>query len=205
MHFDDNPTLVDLIRHGEPEGGARFRGSQDDPLSALGWQQMRSAILPEERWDRVVTSPLLRCQQFADEVASRLGVPLHLEPRLQEIGFGEWEGLTAEEIRARDGELLDQFWRDAAAVVPPGAESMVAFTQRVQSAWQDWTRECRGQRVLLVCHGGVIRAVLGHILTLPLERTLSAFAVPYASRSRIRLDDTPHGTLTCLLSHGYHD
>lgn len=54
----------------------------------------------------------------------------------------------------------------------------------------------------MVCHGGVIRMVLAEILETPLEAAFRTVAVPYASRSRIRLDDSPHGPLACLLSHG---
>src|SRR5690554_8149987 len=94
----DNTTVFDLIRHGEPEGGPMYRGSKDDPLSEAGWQQMRDAITEVDIWDAIVTSPMLRCVHFAQELSDRYSIPLHKDERLREINFGEWEGRTADEI-----------------------------------------------------------------------------------------------------------
>lgn len=201
MATDPNTTLVDLIRHGEPEGGPMFRGSKDDPLSELGWQQMQAALGAGESWDRVLRSPMQRCVRFAESVAERLEIPLHVEDRLREIGFGGWEGLTAEAIQGRWGDHLARFWADAERHPPPGGERLSQFQLRILAAWDQWTERLAGQRVLLVCHGGVIRVVLGQVLGIPRERTLSAIDVPYACRSRVRLDRSAHGLLSCLVSH----
>lgn len=195
------PTLVDLIRHGEPVGGPRFRGSQDDPLSQLGWRQMEAAVAEGTRWDAILTSPLLRCRLFAETLAERQGIPLHCEERLREIAFGEWEGLTAEAIAARWGERLELFWTDAEAYPPPGGELLSDFQSRVLAAWDDWTERLAGQNILLIGHGGIVRVILGAVLGVPPRRGLSAISVPYAWCSRVRLDRTPHGTLACLMSH----
>lgn len=201
MATDPNTTLVDLIRHGEPEGGPMFRGSKDDPLSALGWQQMQAAIAAGETWDQVLSSPMQRCIRFAESVAERLEIPLHVEDRLREIGFGGWEGLTAEAIQDQWGDHLARFWADAERHPPPDGERLSQFQLRILAAWDQWTERLAGQRVLLVCHGGVIRVILGQVLGIPRERTLSAIDVPYACRSRVRLDRSEHGLLSCLVSH----
>ncbi|MEX0603926.1 MAG: histidine phosphatase family protein [Marinobacter sp.] len=196
-------TIIDLIRHGEPEGGPMFRGTKNDPLSELGWRQMNAVIDPAEHWDVVLSSPMERCIQFGETVAERLRVPLHSDDRLREIGFGEWEGLTVEQIQTRYGkERLARFWADAELNTPPGGERLSHFQVRVEAAWQEWTEGLAGQRVLLVGHGGVVRVVVGHIMGIPRERVLSAIQVPYACRSRVRLDRSDHGSLSCLLSHG---
>lgn len=195
-------TLVDLIRHGEPEGGPMFRGSQDDPLSDTGWQQMRSAIEVDDRWDAIVSSPMLRCIRFAEELSDQLGLPLHTDERLREINFGAWEGMTSTEILARDGDKLSRFWDDPVANTPPGAEDIEGFQQRVLAGWQHWTDTLAGQRVLVVCHGGVIRMILAEVLGIPLRRSFAGMAVPYACRSRIQLDRSEHGSLSCLYGHG---
>ena len=70
------------------------------------------------------------------------------------------------------------------------------------TGWQHWQKEAAGKRVLVVCHGGVIRMILAEVMGIPLERSFSALAVPYACRSRIRIDESGHGVLSCLQSHG---
>ena len=195
-------TLIDLIRHGEPEGGPMFRGQTDHPLSETGWQQMRRAITQADQWDVIVTSPLRRCADFGLEMADQLGVPLHTEPRLQEIGFGDWEGHTTEQVMGIWGDALQRFWGNPVEYPPPGGETLTDFQTRVSEAWAHWSQALVGQKVLIVCHGGVIRMVLAGILETPLESAFRTLAVPYASRSRLRLDDSAHGRLACLLSHG---
>ncbi|MDC0661220.1 histidine phosphatase family protein [Marinobacter sp. SS21] len=195
-------TVLDLIRHGEPRGGPKFRGSQDDPLSELGWQQMRSAISPDDRWDAIVTSPLLRCIEFATELAEQRNLPLHVEDRLREVNFGKWEGKTTDEVIAAEGNRLSRFWEDPVANTPPGGESIVDFHRRVSAGWQHWREQLAGQRVLVVCHGGVIRMILAEVMGVPLQRSFAGIAVPYACRSRIQVDVSSYGTLSCLYRHG---
>jgi len=195
-------TSIDLIRHGEPFGGPMFRGTKDDPLSDLGWQQMRAALSDDDHWDRVVTSPMLRCHRFAEELASARQLPLDVDDRLREISFGAWEGRTANAIMAETPEALTRFWNDPVTELPPGGEALAKFQARVREAWQHWTVEAAGQQVLMVCHGGVIRMVLGEVMGIPLDRTFSAVAVPYACRSRVRIDQSDYGVLSCLVSHG---
>lgn len=202
MGGEPTTTLIDLVRHGEPEGGPMFRGGKDDPLSQLGWQQMEQVMAEAPAWDVVLSSPLQRCQQFAATVAARQRLPLHIDERLREIAFGEWEGMTAAAIEAKYAGQLSRFWADAEANPPPGGELLSTFQLRILAAWDHWTTRLAGQKVLLVCHGGVIRVILGQVLGIPQGRTLSAIDVPYAGCSRVRLDRSNHGAFQCLMSHG---
>ncbi|MEP1215454.1 MAG: alpha-ribazole phosphatase family protein [Marinobacter sp.] len=195
-------TFFDLIRHGEPAGGPMFRGSKDDPLSDTGWQQINAAITEDDHWDLIITSPLLRCQAFAWQLARQRQLPVHEEPQLREIGFGDWEGRTSTDILAHTPDALARFWSDPVNHPPPGGEAITAFSERVTRAWQHWQCEASGKRVLVVCHGGVIRMILAEVMGIPLQRSFSAIAVPYACRSRIRIDESRHGLLSCLQSHG---
>ena len=102
-------TTLDLMRHGEPVGGRRYRGQIDDPLSEKGWAQMRAAVGELAPWDRIVSSPLLRCRAFAEALASAHGLPLTLDERLKEVGFGAWEGKTAAEIEEDAPGTLARF------------------------------------------------------------------------------------------------
>ena len=200
--MSDSTTVFDLIRHGEPEGGPMYRGSKDDPLSEAGWQQMRGAITETDTWDAIVTSPMLRCVHFAQELADRYGIPLHKDERLREINFGDWEGRTADEVMASDGDRLSRFWADPVACTPPGGERAAHFNQRVVESWHHWQQALAGQNVLIVCHGGVIRMVIANAMNIPLQHSFSSLTTPYACRSRIRVDTSEHGRFQSLVAHG---
>jgi alpha-ribazole phosphatase len=191
-------TTMDLLRHGEPVGGRRFRGQSDDPLSELGWRQMWEALGDKAPWQHIVSSPLQRCNAFAQAVADRHGLPLSLEPRFKEIGFGEWEGFTPEEIQQRDAERYRRYRDDPAAFMPAGAEPMDAFVTRVAHAWEELCSAQQGRHVLMVCHAGVIRAVLGIVLGMTPEK-LFRIQVDYASISRITIAPAQ---LPTLVFHG---
>ena len=125
---------LDLLRHGETELGGGLRGSLDDALTATGWQQMREAVQGRGPWDRVLSSPLQRCARFAQELAERLQLPLSLEPDLQELHFGAWEGQSAAALMETDADDLGRFWADPYAFTPPGGEPVELFSLRVLGA-----------------------------------------------------------------------
>lgn len=164
-------TLIALLRHGETQGGNCYRGSRDDPLTALGWEQMEAAA-GALAWERIVASPLKRCADFAQALASRLAIPLAFDERLREMHFGAWEGRTAAELMESAPDALARFWRDPAAYPPPGAEALGDFQARVLAAWDELRNQPNGRRVLVVGHGGPSRTILCTVLGHPLERLL---------------------------------
>jgi len=194
-------TTVDLIRHGEPIGGAKFRGHTDDPLSATGWAQMRAAVQGESQWQAVVSSPLLRCAEFAAELAASVGIPLETEARFKEIGFGEWEGRTSEELMQSAPDCLDLFWRDPVRYTPPGGEPLEVFAARVMASWSDALARHAGKKILLVAHGGVNRVILCHVLQIPLQH-MFRLVVPFAGLSRVRVLGSGDEALPQLVFHG---
>ncbi|MCC6206664.1 MAG: histidine phosphatase family protein [Gammaproteobacteria bacterium] len=177
-------AIMDLIRHGEPEGGRRYRGATDDPLTAEGWRQMEAAV-DGLYWQRIYCSPLVRCADFARTLGVRLGVPVHEDARLQELGYGVWEGLTPEEIHQQYPGQLTRFFNDPLAHQPAGAEPLADFQRRVLAGWQDVVQQSADERVLLVAHAGTLRAVLGDVLGVPL-RNIFRINIGYAARIRIR-------------------
>jgi alpha-ribazole phosphatase/probable phosphoglycerate mutase len=193
-------TLFDLLRHGEPVGGKRYRGRTDDPLSEKGWQQMREAVGDHRPWDVIVSSTLSRCAAFARELSTRHGLPLELEPRFMELGFGEWEGRTAAELLVRDPLLLARFWQDPVRHAPPGGETLAGFRDRVKSAFEEALSRHAGRHVLVVCHAGVIRMLVSQALDMPLDR-LFRLDVPSAGLSRIRMDSNGSDWLPRLVFH----
>ncbi len=160
-------TIIDVMRHGEPVGGRKYRGQIDDPLSAKGWAQMHAAVGDYTAWQQIVSSPLSRCAEFAQQLAQKNTIPLMFDPRLQEVGFGDWEGKTSAEITATDASLLFNFKRDPIAFRPANAEPIADFYQRVSAAWDELVLQFAGQHVLVVAHAGVIRMLLAHVLGMP--------------------------------------
>jgi alpha-ribazole phosphatase len=191
-------TVVDLLRHGEPVGGRKIRGQSDDPLSETGWEQMCAAVADGSAWDAVLTSPLTRCAGFASELAQARGLPVAQDPRLKEIGFGVWEGLTHEAIDRAEPGALARFRANPTLHAPQGAEPVAEFRWRVVAAWNDLTRAYAGKRLLVVGHAGMIRAVISHVLGMPVER-MYRISVPYAARVRLEVDGAGEGAVPRLL------
>ncbi len=185
-------SLVDLLRHGQTEGGSGFRGSTDDRLTQLGMEQMWTAVSDQGHWQCIVASPLRRCAEFACALAERLDTPSEIDERLREIDFGAWEGRRAEEITKHDPQALRRFWADPIRHPPPGAEAVRAFQARVLSCWQDQLRRHAGRRVLLVTHGGPIRAILGQVYRVPWTDLLR-LDLPHASLTRLRVECASDG------------
>lgn len=163
---------LDMLRHGETELGGGMRGSLDDALTDTGWAQMRAAVAEAGPWDRIVSSPLQRCARFAEELAERLALPLSLEPGLQELHFGDWEGHSAAQLMETDAEGLGLFWNDPYGFTPPNGEPVIEFSARVLGAVDRLHRAYAGERVLLISHGGVMRLLLARARGLPREQLL---------------------------------
>lgn len=194
-------TTFDLIRHGEPVGGRKYRGQTDDPLSETGWEQMRRATGEDCPWQVVISSPLLRCSDFARELTARHGLPLVLDPRLVELGFGSWEGRTSDELIAENPDIVLRFRTDPISNAPPGAEPLVEFRERILSAWNAMIESYRGGHVLVVAHAGVIRMLVALVLEIPLQH-LFRLQVANAGITRIRVEQHGDRQLPQLLFHG---
>lgn len=185
-------TTLDLMRHGEPVGGRKYRGQIDDPLSEKGWAQMQAAVGASAfgepvPWTRIVSSPLLRCRAFAETLADRHGLPLSLDERLMEVGFGAWEGKSAAEIEQDAPGTLERFKVDPVNARPAGAEPLADFHARVAAGLEDLLAQHAGQHVLLVGHAGVMRMALAWALHIPLEHAYR-IEVASASLTRLRFD-----------------
>jgi broad specificity phosphatase PhoE len=184
MTVRNEETCIDLLRHGEPVGGRRYRGQVDDALSEKGWAQMWNAVGVDPEWQQIVSSPLQRCGAFAASLAESLVLPVQLEPRFREVGFGDWEGKTRDELDRLDPGQIARFYQDPVNNRPPGAEPLDEFTGRVQAAFNEMLGRFTGQSVLVVAHAGVIRAILAYTLDMPFS-SMYRICVPNAGISRI--------------------
>jgi alpha-ribazole phosphatase len=180
---------IDLLRHGEVAGGLRLRGNRDDPLSEKGWQQMRSVIdnkaLP---WDHIVSSPLMRCALFAEEVAEQHNKTLQICHDFKEINFGDWEGQLVSDLYQQYPVQMNSFWNNPEKGTPPNAEPYLEFEQRIQNAWHELVKLSDAKHILLVAHGGTIRAILKIIIGFPIQ-SFFKIDIPNASLSRVIIED----------------
>lgn len=180
-----DPLKIGILRHGEPEGGRRYRGcGMDDPLSGRGWWQMWSRIAQSGEWASVVTSPMRRAREFAEIYARRNRLPLQVIDDLREIGMGDWEGRSPEEVAARDPEGYAAYYADPPNGMPQGAEPLEAFYTRVKGALDHLAGS---GPILVVAHAGVVRVALACAL----EGSCNAMMrvkVPYAGLSRLTRD-----------------
>lgn len=211
------PTFIDVMRHGEPEGkcsagGTILRGTTDHALTKKGWAQARKRadLLLEENdpWDVIISSPLIRCADFAESlVADQLveGIRCVIKPEWREINYGDWDGLSTADIWKSQPELMEKMWQEPLEFCAPNGEPVKVFGSRIEQAWQDLITEYQGKRVLLICHGGVMRLLLQQLLLLAPEG-MNRFAIPYAAASRFRVDhssqeEKPVRHWPSLLSH----
>jgi alpha-ribazole phosphatase len=153
---------IDLLRHGESQFSHTLRGHLDDELTAKGWQQMQSTIeqVANQPWDVIVSSSLKRCACFAEQLAEQKELPLVLSPDLKEMYFGDWEGVSTQQIYETSPELLANFWQKPSQYCPPNAESLILFQNRVLIGFKqliDQMQSQNWQHALVVTHGGVIK------------------------------------------------
>lgn len=192
------PTLIDLLRHGEPVGGRKYRGKIDDPLSEKGWQQMRHAASGLTPWDNIISSPLKRCSEFAEELGQQLSIPVKIHTSLAEIGFGIWEGKSGAELKSQDSEVLKRFYHAPVKERPSGAERLADFHQRIKKVYQEILGSRKNQHTLVIAHAGVIRAFICTTLQAR-EDYMFRINVDSAHLSRIRVNEERPAT---LMFHG---
>lgn len=196
-----NTTIIDLLRHGEVEGGRKYRGQLDDPLSDLGWKQLRTTTNNKQTWQHIVTSPLKRCAEFAEELAQAYTLPLQTEAEFKEVSFGLWEGKTADELLETDADEIKKYWNDPIETTPPQGENLLDFEQRVISGWKNMLTQFEGKHILLISHAGVMRIILCYILGMPLT-DLFKLDIGLAKASRIQIEHADGESWPRLIFHG---
>ena len=144
----ENPDLSEL--------GRQDARQVDEELAKLGHSGNFAYLAPPVA---VVHSPIARAQQTAQAISNRVSIPMVSNDDLAEIGFGEWDGLTNEEMIAAFEEEYNA-WRGSLEVAPPGGESLKDFDARVRRAFDSILEQYSGQSVVVVAHVMPIRALL---------------------------------------------
>lgn len=185
------PRMIALLRHAETavQHAGRFVGSTDLPLAPEGRRKaaLLASGIASTRPSRLVCSPLLRARQTAEPLGEALGIVPEIDPDLREIDFGRWEGMTFEAIREADPEAVARWTRFEPDFAFPDGESIERFLARIRRAAKRLA-EGDGPSVLAVTHGGVIRAMICHLLGLSPRRYVS-FDVRPATLTKIAVYD----------------
>jgi alpha-ribazole phosphatase len=154
-----------LIRHGTTEspGGERFYGSTDLPLSKEGRRQAErlAARLSSVNVNMIFTSPLERALATTRTIAAKNKISFNIIEGLSEVDFGEWEGLSFEEIQARYPDESEKWLNDPWIFNFPGGESVPDFKARVIRSLQK-NIGFEGDLVI-ISHGGTLRVLISYL------------------------------------------
>ena len=197
-----------LIRHGESvwNGERRIQGNQDPALSSRGRRQ--ADLLVAGLRDRlpksvvaVYTSPLRRAAETAERIAGAFDLPVVPEPDFREMRLGRWEGMTVAEIQAAFPDTYERWLADPQTHPAPEGERLEAFARRVTAAFDRMRAAHPGADLILVSHGGPIKALACHILGLDVRwlfrikqdnTAVTVLEADEATRRVVLLNDTCH-------------
>jgi ribonuclease H / adenosylcobalamin/alpha-ribazole phosphatase len=164
------PTVTVLLRHGQTPMSVqqRYAGRSNVPLTDAGVQQAVAAAkrLASAGIGVIVTSPLLRAVQTAQEVAAVTGAAVVTDDGFRETDFGAWDGLTFAEVRERWPSEVSTWLADP-DVAPPGGESFAEVSARVAAALRRVLADREGQQVLIVSHVTPIKTLVAAALLAP--------------------------------------
>jgi broad specificity phosphatase PhoE len=156
-------TLL-LARHGETDWNRdhRWQGHTGPPLNEKGRRQARELAAHVNNIDAIYSSDTQRARETAEIVAAHLGTTVTTDERLREVNFGEWEGLTRQEIDSRYAGAFTR-WEACERPLPAGVEADEVMARRVIEALHEIAERHPGGRVLVVTSGGPIRAAEAHL------------------------------------------
>lgn len=188
--------IITLIRHGAVDGPAALYGHTDIACSEKGLNELNHNIHTLHQSNpisHIVSSPLVRCAQPAQTFSITQQLPLQIIDELKEMNFGHWDGIPFAQFTEEHWQPLNQFWQTPATAHAPDGETLQEFAERVICSWELIQNNAHTAHQLVICHGGVIRIIIAHLLHLD-WRNASLFrqlAIDYASQTRIEIADHP--------------
>jgi len=165
-------TTVLIVRHGETNHnkGGIYQGRLDVSLNEKGIEQAKALSgWLEKRYslDQIYSSPLSRAYATAEAVAKGQKCGISTVSDLQEIDVGLWEGLTGEKAKESHPEVWAELQEDALHTRRPGGESYWDLHERVSKCLEGIVEKHPGQTICLVSHGGCVRVILAHAMSVP--------------------------------------
>ncbi len=156
-----------LLRHGKTGYSGRYVGSLDVPLSEEGKAQIASlgSFFSDTSGKTVFCSPMLRCRQSFQILFKDKDCSLEVDEDLREIDFGRWEGQSFQEIAGADPLLVERWGSWSEDFCFPEGERIGDFIERIRRVGAAIKKSAHDELVI-VAHGGVIRALLCYFLRL---------------------------------------
>ncbi len=202
-----------ILRHGKVNGLPALYGKTDidvpeeinqDILAHLNAYQEYA----EQKITRVISSPLKRCRDVAAQFSSQNALLFNVDKNMQEMDFGLVDGITFNDIKSSEyseqtWKQLERFWNNPKEHVLPEAEPLKQFYERVTQAWTMLLAENTNENLLLVCHGGVIRMILSHLLNLDFgnQALFSQLNIPNSGVTLVKHEHTiNHSKVICVSS-----
>lgn len=199
-------TRVILVRHGQTEWNRveRFRGHADVPLNETGLKQAEATgRRVAEKWKpiAVYSSPLSRAVKTAEAIAKHFDLKVQIHPGLADIDYGDWQGLSPDEVRERWAEMLDKWYTAPQLAVIPNGETLAALRERALKTVNELAKCHAGETILLLGHTVINRVILLGVLGLENERfwrikqepcAINLFDMEDGDYTLVSLNDTCH-------------
>jgi len=164
-------TRLILVRHAESEMQGCYVGRLDPPLNARGRAQAATLArrMAGQSLAAVYSSPLKRALTTAQMIAAPHGLEVNVIAELAELDFGDWDGLTYQEIAEIAPQRFNRWLADPAQARPPNGETLLEMSQRVMEAINGIIAAHPGETVVVVTHGGPARIIVCHALGISLS------------------------------------
>ena len=199
-------TQLILIRHGRTilNAAGRFRGRQDVPLDGVGRTEadaLARRLKMSFNITQLLTSPLRRAVETADAIAKTFGLPTIVEPRLNDLDYGNWQGLTPEETAAAYPRQYREWERTPEKVLLPGGGCLAWQIDTALRLVQEVVVDYPGETIGLVTHQVVCQGLICALLGIPLRQfrrithapaAFSVFETHPSGWTIVALNDTCH-------------
>ncbi len=166
-------TKFIFVRHGETEWNkaGKFQGQSDVSLSVNGFRQAKilAAHFPVDSIDAIYSSDLVRARNTAEAIAGVFDLNVQTKPELRELNFGDWEGLTYDEIVKGWPDAMENFLKHPDILIVPNGETFVQVRERAMKTILEIAKCHDGKTVVITAHGGILRTILTAVMHMPLQ------------------------------------
>lgn len=161
-------TELYLLRHGQTDWNKQsiFQGQTDIELNETGIAEAKKAadIFTKIKLDHIYSSDLKRAKKTASFVAAQKDLKIKEDSNAREMNFGDWEGLKFDQIKEQYTDELEAWQDDPLHNSPSNGEQMLDFKKRIVDFFNQIIEENKGDKILVVTHGGVIKLYLSVVL-----------------------------------------